>query len=538
MEKAKILIVEEKSDVALEIQNILRNLGYEVISSVNKSKNAIKKAEIDKPDIILMDFGIKGKMDSIEVADVIRSQYRIPVIFLVANADEEKIEKVKIAKTYRYILKPLRKMELKITIEMALYITKNHKERRRVKKSLKESENKYKTILESIDDGYYEVDTRGNFTFANDATSRIYEVERDEMIGLNFQNYMDEENINKVLSISKGAHNNTKKGKIYNVEILTKEETKKSIEYSVSLLKDTNAAHVGYYGIMRDITKKKETEQALLESEEQYRTLFERSSDAIFILDQFTGKYINANQAAERLTGYSLAEIKTKTTKDLTPIGAERRLKMMPILEARKEIGEVDYLRADGAIRNTILAVVPIRGNQIMGIAHDITNRKKAEVALEMVHTELESKVEQRTAELEEINTALNVLLKRSDKDRTELEEKVLSNVKELIIPIIKKLERSHLDDQQIGLLNTIETNLTKIISPFSRILSSKYSNLTPKEIQVANLIREGNTSKEIAESMASNINTVEFHRGNIRKKLGLRNIKKNLRTLLLSLEN
>ena len=173
---------------------------------------------------------------------------------------------------------------------------------------------------------------------------------------------------------------------------------------------------------------------------------------------------------------------------------------------------------------------------RIEGSFLDVSTRKQAEVALKKAYNECEDKVEKRTIELKELNTALTVLLRKSDKDRVELEEKILLNIKELIIPILRKLATSQLDDKQRSYINTIETNLNNIISPFSRVLSSKYSSLTPKEIQIAKLIKEGKTSKEIAELIASNKNAIEFHRKNLTRKLGLRNTKINLRTHLQSL--
>jgi PAS domain S-box-containing protein len=153
------------------------------------------------------------------------------------------------------------------------------------------------------------------------------------------------------------------------------------------------------FGTDQDITERKKREAALEESEERYRTLFERSSDAIFMVDPSTGKYTNANQAAERLTGFSLNEIKTKTTKDLSPKGSDQRLSLISKLDTGMEVGEVEYLRADGSKRIVILTVVPIKGHQIVGIAHDITERIQAEKVLKRAHNELEKKVEERTVD-------------------------------------------------------------------------------------------------------------------------------------------
>jgi len=133
---------------------------------------------------------------------------------------------------------------------------------------------------------------------------------------------------------------------------------------------------------LSDVTRRKQTEKLLRESEERYRTLFERSNDAIFVVNFQTGEYINANHAAEQLTGFSLAEIKTKTTRDLTPGGAEQRLALTTNLNATTQIGEVTYVRADGTKRVAILTIVPLDDDLIIGIAHDITKRKQAEEAL------------------------------------------------------------------------------------------------------------------------------------------------------------
>ena len=173
----------------------------------------------------------------------------------------------------------------------------------------------------------------------------------------------------------------------------------------------------------------------------------------------------------------------------------------------------------------------------------DITARKRAEKALQKAHDELERRVKKRTREreiktnsLEEINTAMKVLLKKREEDKAEIEYNVLTNVKELISPYFEKIKKTKLDDQQEAFLSIIESNLNEIISPFTRKMSLKYLNLTPTEIQIANLIRHGNPTKKIAELMNISPRTVETHRKNIRRKIGLKAKKANLRSHLLSL--
>jgi PAS domain S-box-containing protein len=148
-----------------------------------------------------------------------------------------------------------------------------------------------------------------------------------------------------------------------------------------------------------------------------------------------------------------------------------------------------------------------------------------------------EEELEINNRNLEEMNSALNVLLKKRDEDRQKLEENVLFNAKKLLAPYIDELKNSKINYRQARFVNILESNLNKMISPFAHTLSHKNVNLTPLEIQIADLIKQGKSTKEIAEIFSLSIRTIEFHRQNLRKKLGLKHKKSNLRTYLLSIE-
>jgi len=178
-------------------------------------------------------------------------------------------------------------------------------------------------------------------------------------------------------------------------------------------------------------------------------------------------------------------------------------------------------------------------------ILGSILQRKRAEDELRKAHDELELRVKERTEELEtktnnleELNTALKVLLKRREEDKSELEEKVLVNVKELVIPYLEKVKKRVSDEKLNAYLGLLESNLNTIVSPFSQKLSSKYLNLTPAEIEVADLVKHGKDTQEIADLLNVSYKTIETHRVNMRKKLGLTRKKANLRTYLLSIHN
>jgi DNA-binding NarL/FixJ family response regulator len=149
-----------------------------------------------------------------------------------------------------------------------------------------------------------------------------------------------------------------------------------------------------------------------------------------------------------------------------------------------------------------------------------------------------EDELRLRTRELEEANSALTVLLKKREEDKTTLEEGILAQVKQIIEPLLEQLGETRPDEEQRRLLGILETNLQEIVSPFIRELSSPYLGLTPTQIQVANLIKQGKAIKEIAAILNLSPNTVMSHRYQIRSKFGLLQKKINLHTFLQSLSN
>ncbi|MBI9092349.1 MAG: helix-turn-helix transcriptional regulator [Desulfobacterium sp.] len=166
-------------------------------------------------------------------------------------------------------------------------------------------------------------------------------------------------------------------------------------------------------------------------------------------------------------------------------------------------------------------------------ISHeDITALKLAQEKLTLREKELE----QKSTRLEEANAALGAILRQRDKDRKQLEQTVFQNLREKVLPNIQRLKSLSRTAASAGLMDLIEKGLQEVASPFLRHLTSLGTTLTPQELQVATLIKEGKSTKEIAGILNLSPATINFHRRNLRKKLGLTNTETNLRTFLLSL--
>jgi len=168
-----------------------------------------------------------------------------------------------------------------------------------------------------------------------------------------------------------------------------------------------------------------------------------------------------------------------------------------------------------------------------VAIMEDISERAQARQDLE----ESKEVLEIKTRSLEEAYTALRVLYEQVEQNKKELQGDVLYNVRQLILPYIEKLRVCRTNSDRETCLQVLETNLNNIVSPFLREMTVDHYNLTPKELHVATFVKEGKTNKEIADLLHLSQRSVEFHRDNIREKLGLKNKKANLRSFLLSMK-
>ena len=333
-----------------------------------------------------------------------------------------------------------------------------------------------------------------------------------------------------------------------------------------------------YENLRHELAERKRTEAVLRESEKRYKLQLEGMPDPVVVYDML-GNATYVNPAFEQVLGWSSDDLMGRNI-DFVPVEnwPETRQAIDNMLAGQKiQLFETRRKTKDGRVLDVQISSTlfyDLDGKQAGNIVtmRDVSAQKSVERELHQYREQLEELVDARTAaletskrrlekevqirahaeksllrreeeleaqslHLEEVNTALKVLLKQRDHDKHELGENVLSNVKELVNPYLKRLKKNRLSTDQATLVSILESNLNNIVSPFISKLSSRYFKLTPMEIRVANLIKAGKTSTEIAEMLFLSKNTVLFHRYNIRSKLGIKNTKTNLASHLLSFD-
>ncbi len=306
------------------------------------------------------------------------------------------------------------------------------------------------------------------------------------------------------------------------------------------------------YAVARDITDRKRMEKILKNNEKKYRSLFNNMIQGVFYQTS-NGKIIDCNQAVLNQFGLTRDQFMDLTFMDpywkvIREDGSDCPGDQQPSMKSLQsgktvwnEILGVFNPRKNKYIWLSINAIPQFKQDkktpyQVFVTLHDISDRKQLELKQNQINQTLEKKVEERASELQEMNTALKVLLKKRDADKKELEEKIFTNYKTLITPFLDKLKNTLTTRNQKNLMNILESNLEEFSQPFSQKLSNPMVNLTPTEIQIASMIKQGLTNKEIAQTLNNSIRTITNHRQHIRLKLDLKNKKINLRSFLSTL--
>jgi len=262
--KERILVVEDEAIVLLDLKNRLNTLGYVIVGSASYGEDAIKKAEETHPDIVLMDIGLKGKVDGIEAADHLRRHLNIPIIYLTANSDFTTLQRAKVTEPFGYILKPFDERELRTTIEMALY-------KHALDIKLNQTRRWMETTLNSIGDAVITTDIDARITFMNPAA--------EAMTGRKSADAMDKE-ISEVLNILEEDTRAPVTGQVESALqrncpfsfsghtiLVSSTGQEVPVDSSASPIKDANGKAIGVAFVFRDVSEKRKVEKAMRESE-------------------------------------------------------------------------------------------------------------------------------------------------------------------------------------------------------------------------------------------------------------------------------
>ena len=449
---------------------------------------------------------------------------------------------------FRIVSSPVLDRDGRVTaaIEMVDDIT----DRLRAQRDVMDSEAHYRAIFQTTGTATMIIEEDMTISMVNDQFAKESGYSKAEVEGrMRWTEFMHEDDVEKM----KVYHHRRRVDpdlvpRNYEIRVRDRDGRVRNVSATVSLIPGTKKSVAS----LMDITVRKEAEERLRESERFLADVINFLPDATFVIDA-GGRVIAWNRAIEEMTGVPAAEMIGKGDYEYAlPFYGERRPILIDLAlnpDSRYEgmyvsterhetglVGEAYMPALKGGQRylHGTASILRDSAGRVIGAIEsirDITERRRMEEALRAREEELEHK----SRNLEEMNTALRVLLKHREEDKSELEEKILSNVKKLVVPYVEKLRKSRLTAEQASYVEILEDHLQDILSPFLRNLGTRHLNLTPKEIQVASLIREGRTSKEIAEVLGVSARAVDFHRDNIRIKLGLKNKKANLRSFLLS---
>ncbi len=352
MSKARILIVEDEAIIASVIAGALRKFGYDVIDILSTGESAVTAALQKLPDLILMDIRLQGDMDGISAAERIQEQADIPIIYLTAYADEPTLDRAKRTQPYGYIPKPFQEIELKTTIEMALY-------KHGFEIQIKASEAKFRSLFENSQDVIYIVDQQDRLQEMNPAGVNLFGYAREEIIGRKpDQLYADPRERKAFVTELRDK----KSLKDHEIRLRNKGGEILFGLVTANVMIDKAGGANGIQGIIRDVTEKRKREETLL----LLQTAIDSSSEAVLITDR-ESKIVYGNPAVETMTGYSPPEIIGRDVRFLgSGVPQDEKAKTMwdAIMNGASWGGEFLNRHKDGTIYFQRAIISPVRDRE------------------------------------------------------------------------------------------------------------------------------------------------------------------------------
>ena len=291
MSKTRILVVEDEFITAADIQNNLKAMGYDVPVVVDNGEEAIRKTGELHPSLVLMDITLKGRMNGIEAAKQIRERFDIPVIYLTAHSDESTFRSALLSEPFGYIIKPFETREMKISIEMALY-------KHALDHALRDSEETNRILLNATNDIMFLLDTEKQFLAVNEALAKRAGAPVDALSGVSAYDLVSK----KILTPSMACWNINRTQK--NAVRFEEKLNGKWFDSRIYPVINQGGDVIKYAVYIRDITRRKQVEEQLLQNEEYFRGLIENASDIIVVLNR-DGSFLRESPSLGHALGVS-----------------------------------------------------------------------------------------------------------------------------------------------------------------------------------------------------------------------------------------
>ncbi|MBF0476487.1 MAG: PAS domain S-box protein [Deltaproteobacteria bacterium] len=374
--------MEDEAIVALDLKRILEDLGYVVCARTASGEKAVAQVEVDRPDLVLMDITLAGKMDGIEAAEIIRYHFDIPVVFTTAWADEEALTRVKSAYPFGYLLKPYQERDIRITIDMAFHLAQVESERKLAEEALRESEKKYKTLIETTDTGFVILDQEGRVLDANSkfvrftGNTRLIDILNRKVTEWTAPHDLERNSlaIGQCLELGYVRH--------LVIDYVNQQGSFTSVEINATVVPTPEGPRI--MSLSRDITERKRTENDILASENWLRSIFENFPIPYHSLDEY-GRFLDVNGSLCDLLGFKREDIIGKEfgefcTSESKPLFDERYKKVKEIRWI--DNAELDLINSTGETI-TVLLTCRVQPHPVTNefvrtlcIIYDITSRK------------------------------------------------------------------------------------------------------------------------------------------------------------------
>lgn len=306
MKSTKILLVEDETIVARDIEHMLRELGYKVVSVLADGLQSVEASKKLKPDIVLMDIRLKGEIDGIDAAHQIYNELNIPVVYITAHADTNTVKRAKITEPFGYILKPFDEKELQTAIEIALY-------KFEMQINLKERERWLSTVLKSIDNGVITTNKKGAVTFMNPLAEKLTGWSQQEADARQLTEVFQirKETTLKPKNISLTAANEVlEKGNLSSTDVLLVSKNKKKIpiNYRIAPITDGHGRSSGLVISFADVSLRKKAEEELKMSWNNLREAMVETVQAISFTIETRDPYTAGHQKRVTKLACALAE--------------------------------------------------------------------------------------------------------------------------------------------------------------------------------------------------------------------------------------